>query len=362
MAPTLVIREPGRTPLRLSLGLEPVEVGRDCSGLLLTDPLVSRRHLELRRIGTAVQIVELGSTNGTLVDGMPLTGSHWLRDGEIVGLGSTTIVLSSNDRDDTPVPAAFTVVELNPPRVLTNPTGRRRGVALVSLVVLAVAALAFPRGRPESSVAEPDNSSQTDDLAVALAMATPAPEATALERRTPTPYLAMSETDFGPGFLEPEEAQSDAPVAVAAATLAARVRADAACSPVADALAPSPNDVRFYRYFRHANGQRAYSVTMFRFARDSSVDTVLETFADPDTTRECAERFGVPHRRRIPPTGLTVPWVWTETTGSVAVLLKVGPVLLRVEQNVADGTGLVSDAELVRVTSLFAARLMAQTA
>jgi hypothetical protein len=154
---------PARTPLRLSLGLEPVEVGRDCSGLLLTDPLVSRRHLELRRIGTAVQIVELGSTNGTLVDGMPLTGSHWLSDGEIVGLGSTTIVLSSNDRDDAPVPAAFTVLELNPPRVLTNPTGRRRGVALVGLVVLAVAALAFPRGRPESSVAEPVNSSQTDD-------------------------------------------------------------------------------------------------------------------------------------------------------------------------------------------------------
>lgn len=93
MAPVVMICEPGRTPLRLQLGPDPIEVGRDCSGLLLSDSQVSRRHLELRREGSSVVVVDLGSTNGTRLDDVPFTGSRMLGAGQIVRLGSTTITL-----------------------------------------------------------------------------------------------------------------------------------------------------------------------------------------------------------------------------------------------------------------------------
>jgi class 3 adenylate cyclase len=101
---TVVIRQPGRVPLRLLLGGPAMEVGRDCRGLLLTDPRISRRHLSLQEAAGTVRVTDLGSTNGTLVDGAPLHGTHVLAPGEVVQLGASTIVLSpdSPDSPDSP--------------------------------------------------------------------------------------------------------------------------------------------------------------------------------------------------------------------------------------------------------------------
>src|SRR5262249_14717889 len=54
--PAVLIREPGRAPLRLILGEAAIEVGRDCPGVLLTDPQISRRHLTLECRGDAVRV------------------------------------------------------------------------------------------------------------------------------------------------------------------------------------------------------------------------------------------------------------------------------------------------------------------
>ena len=75
------------------LVVAPVEVGRDGSGLLLADPQISRRHLEVRALDAQVWVRDLGSTNGTALDGVPLIGAHRIRAGEVVGLGSCTIEL-----------------------------------------------------------------------------------------------------------------------------------------------------------------------------------------------------------------------------------------------------------------------------
>ncbi len=89
----VVIREPGRVPLRLLLGGPAIEVGRDCRGLLLTDPQISRRHLLLQEASGTVRVIDLGSRNGTRVDGAPIDGPHLLAPGQVVELGATTIVL-----------------------------------------------------------------------------------------------------------------------------------------------------------------------------------------------------------------------------------------------------------------------------
>lgn len=92
-SPVIVVSEPGRTPLHVLL-VQPLEVGRDAAGILLNDPAVSRRHVELRPDGVeAVVVADLGSANGTTLDGVAIEGEARLVPGAVVRLGDTTIEL-----------------------------------------------------------------------------------------------------------------------------------------------------------------------------------------------------------------------------------------------------------------------------
>lgn len=91
--PVVVVREPGRTALHLVLH-EALEIGRDCAGVLLDDPGVSRRHLLLRPAGDTVEVEDLGSTNGTTLDGERLDGTATLTSDSVVQLGDTTVRLA----------------------------------------------------------------------------------------------------------------------------------------------------------------------------------------------------------------------------------------------------------------------------
>jgi pSer/pThr/pTyr-binding forkhead associated (FHA) protein len=64
--------------------------GTDCD-LRMVDPGVSRHHAELRVEDDQVVLVDLGSTNGTLVNGQPVRRVV-LVDGTTVTLGRTTMV------------------------------------------------------------------------------------------------------------------------------------------------------------------------------------------------------------------------------------------------------------------------------
>ncbi|MCU1503029.1 MAG: hypothetical protein JWM12_2383 [Ilumatobacteraceae bacterium] len=75
---------------RIALGGRVITIGRlpDCS-IPVNDPNVSRRHTEVRPVGSSFVLVDLGSTNGTKVNGMRINGEHVLNDGDIVSVGST---------------------------------------------------------------------------------------------------------------------------------------------------------------------------------------------------------------------------------------------------------------------------------
>ena len=62
---------------------------RDCD-IQLADSNVSRRHAELRQEGTSYWIIDLGSTNGTEVNGKRVKRAK-LSDGDTIVLGSTRI-------------------------------------------------------------------------------------------------------------------------------------------------------------------------------------------------------------------------------------------------------------------------------
>jgi hypothetical protein len=64
---------------------------RDCE-IALDDAGVSRHHAQLRPQGGGWTIEDLGSTNGVLVNGVPIHGAQPLSAGDRVELGSTEIV------------------------------------------------------------------------------------------------------------------------------------------------------------------------------------------------------------------------------------------------------------------------------
>ena len=75
---------------RVSLGERIVTIGRlpDCT-IALPDANVSRKHTEVHHRGNAFVIVDLGSTNGTKINGTRIDNERTLADGDIVSVGST---------------------------------------------------------------------------------------------------------------------------------------------------------------------------------------------------------------------------------------------------------------------------------
>jgi len=92
----IIVTQPGRQPLTLLLDDELV-IGRECEGLVVPDSEVSRRHLRLRRRGRAVEVADLGSTNGSLLDGEPLTAPKVLSGAARLRIGDTTVVIEVRD-------------------------------------------------------------------------------------------------------------------------------------------------------------------------------------------------------------------------------------------------------------------------
>jgi hypothetical protein len=76
---------------RVGIGDEVVTIGRlpECA-VVLDDPNVSRRHAQLRREGDSVLLIDLGSTNGTKVNGV-LVRERRLTPGDTVTVGTTTM-------------------------------------------------------------------------------------------------------------------------------------------------------------------------------------------------------------------------------------------------------------------------------
>ena len=76
---------------RIPLGQQIITIGRlpDCT-VPVTDANVSRRHAEVRPVGSAFVVVDLGSTNGTKVNGVRVA-EHELRDGDEVRFGNTAM-------------------------------------------------------------------------------------------------------------------------------------------------------------------------------------------------------------------------------------------------------------------------------
>ncbi|MBL8171596.1 MAG: SpoIIE family protein phosphatase [Acidobacteria bacterium] len=99
--PRLLVRAtPGRGDSIVELSRPRTTIGRSArNDLCVEDPFASRLHAEVRRRGDSYWITDLGSANGTLLNGARLTTPVQLNDLDTIRIGETDIVYS--ERADT---------------------------------------------------------------------------------------------------------------------------------------------------------------------------------------------------------------------------------------------------------------------
>lgn len=90
---TLIVKDAEQTYVVDLVHGEALVVGRgaDCD-LPVSGDRASRRHAEVRSEGQGHAVTDLGSTNGTLVNGAPIAGMRLLADGDVVDVGGSTLL------------------------------------------------------------------------------------------------------------------------------------------------------------------------------------------------------------------------------------------------------------------------------
>ena len=94
--------QPGKVYLLLT---DAVTIGRDpMADISLNDPEVSRQHLRLTRTASGYVVEDMGSTNGTFIDGEKLDADTplSLTDGQTISMGSGVTVLYQTPAPEEP--------------------------------------------------------------------------------------------------------------------------------------------------------------------------------------------------------------------------------------------------------------------
>jgi len=114
------LREPGKQP-RLIEVTGALTFGRECDGVICDDPEMSRQHLVLRAIDGELVVEDLGSLNGTSVNGVTIAGPTALQPGDVIRAGSVDVAILAPltapalpAREGAPVVAATPAVAATP--------------------------------------------------------------------------------------------------------------------------------------------------------------------------------------------------------------------------------------------------------
>lgn len=159
MTPALVFTEGPLSGRRVEIDTELV-VGREDAGLTIDDEEISRRHAAIRPVDGGVEIEDLGSTNGTYVNGTRIEGATRLAAGDTVKLGKSVLQVE-------PARAAATVaaaVPPAPPSPASVPAGRSAPAA-------AFGAYAVPAVKRSRGIASRQLGPQVVSFAVVAATA-----------------------------------------------------------------------------------------------------------------------------------------------------------------------------------------------
>ena len=102
-----------------TLDADQITIGRDSANeISVNDAEVSRRHARLAFQGGKYVLDDMGSTNGTFVNGQRLTGPWVLKSGEVVSLGEQIVFVYEAVESD---PGATMISSRNAPEVVRPP-------------------------------------------------------------------------------------------------------------------------------------------------------------------------------------------------------------------------------------------------
>jgi pilus assembly protein CpaF len=93
MSVKLSVRQGPHPNLVFELDQDSYTIGREAGNeIVIEDPQVSRRHAQLTRQGISYLIEDIGSTNGTYVNGRRVTAPVLLANGDMIGLADTIVL------------------------------------------------------------------------------------------------------------------------------------------------------------------------------------------------------------------------------------------------------------------------------
>ncbi|MFU0804301.1 MAG: FHA domain-containing protein [Pseudoclavibacter caeni] len=96
----LIVRQGPNVGARFLLDSDVVTVGRHPNAdIFLDDVTVSRRHVEFHRVDGGYEVVDLGSLNGTYLNGTRIDTARRLNDGDEVQIGKYRMTYYPSRRD-----------------------------------------------------------------------------------------------------------------------------------------------------------------------------------------------------------------------------------------------------------------------
>lgn len=105
------------SPRAIPLSKDRMSIGREMSDIVIDDELVSALHAVLDPVGAGWCIRDLGSTNGTYVNGKRILSECALRSNDEIRIGRTRMVFLSGSAEE--MARGRTKIEELPPRLTT---------------------------------------------------------------------------------------------------------------------------------------------------------------------------------------------------------------------------------------------------
>jgi predicted component of type VI protein secretion system len=193
--PFLIVRSGPRAGERIEL-VDELVVGRENADLTVSDEEVSRRHLAVRPHEDGVELEDLGSTNGTFVDGARLSAVVVVSSTARVILGETELEIEVEEPEPEFDPGVTRLRERPPERDATIVAPVPAAPAPDATIAGAPVPPAPPR--PPVAPAEPPRAAPAPaPVAAAPAPAAPAPAAPTPAAPTPATAGAAGARPFG---------------------------------------------------------------------------------------------------------------------------------------------------------------------
>jgi DNA-binding response OmpR family regulator len=100
--PQLIALQPAVAPAEALVGDDALTLGRGAAcHVVVPSPVVSRLHAQIERAGARFQLRDLGSVNGTYVNGTRVHDIYLLNNYDLIGLGEASAQLTFVDPDAT---------------------------------------------------------------------------------------------------------------------------------------------------------------------------------------------------------------------------------------------------------------------